>query len=229
MPLFAAAAPAFGGAVGGSLLAGTVTAAAAPTIGAGIGLGTAAASAGIGSTLMSALPYALMGVSAIGSMQSARSQVASGDSAAANAEYNAKVAEYNASVMEEDAKAAKLSSDYEADKLKREARRLEGRQRALYAKGGVTAEGSPLLVMAEDAGIAAKDIYMTRYSGTVKAQNYNSQANLLRSNASFYRYGGGVAQNTAQNSATGTLLSGLGNMGRTYFMSRMSTRGLLDA
>jgi hypothetical protein len=178
---------------------------------------------------MSAIPYALMGVSAIGALSGSQAQVQAGNASAATAEHNAQVAEYNARVMEENAKATELASEYEADKMKRESRRLEARQRTLYSAAGVTTEGSPLLVMAEDAGIAAKDIYMTRYSGRVKAQQYRSQAEVLKSNASFSRYTGQVAQLNAESQSTGTLLQGLGSMGRTFFMSRMASRGLLDA
>jgi hypothetical protein len=59
-----------------------------------------------------------------------------------------------------------IQAQTEAEKLRRERRLTAGRQRALYAKGGVdVSSGSPLEVMADTAAEYNKDIATTLTSG----------------------------------------------------------------
>lgn len=216
-------AAAFGGATAGaSILGGSIGAAALPTVGAGIGLGSVAAGGGtlaaIGSGVMSVLPFASMALTGISSVMGAKSQVQSGDAALQAAEYNAQVNEYNAKMLEDQAEAVKLSTNYKVAQEAKEHRRFLSFQKSRYAKAGVVIDsGSPLLNLNETAYLSAMDRFMTGYAGDLESTSLKNKANILRSNAGFARYQGDVAKSTADYSATGTLLSGLGKMGSTYF------------
>jgi hypothetical protein len=222
-------AAAFGGATAGaSILSGSIGAAALPTVGAGIGIGSAAAATGgtlaaLGSGVMSVLPFASMALTGLSSVMGAKAQMQSGDAALQAAEYNAQVNEYNAKMMEDQAEAVKLSTDYKVQQEAKQHRRFLSFQKSRYAKSGVVVDsGSPLLNLNETAYLSAMDRFMTEYAGDLEATTLRNKANVLRSNAGFVRYQGDVAKSTADYSATGTLLSGLGKMGSTYF-SRTGT------
>jgi hypothetical protein len=103
----------------------------------------------------------------------------------------------------------------------KEHRRFLSFQKSRYAKSGVVMDsGSPLLNLNETAYLSAMDRFMTGYAGDIEQTTLKNKANILKSNAGFLRYQGDVANTTADYSATGTLLSGLGKMGSTYLASR---------
>lgn len=66
--------------------------------------------------------------------------------------------DYNAGVARENA-------DFEATQLERKGEALKGQQRVMYAKAGVTNEGTPSSVMADTSLQLAKDVAAIRYKG----------------------------------------------------------------
>lgn len=70
--------------------------------------------------------------------------------------------DYNSGVARENA-------DFEAGQLERKGEALKGRQRVMYAKAGVTNEGTPSSVIADTSLQLAKDVAAIRYKGAKMA------------------------------------------------------------
>lgn len=194
----AAAAPAFGGAVGGSILAGTVTGAAAPTVGAGIGLGTAAA-AGSGLSLGSMLGLGAAGLSLVGNVMQGQNQ-----SDYANA--NADILDYNAKVERENAKAAMYAGEADKAKLARQKKIAVGQYLARQGASGFSMAGTPLSMLADMVSQYELDEETTMWNARTKAGQYRSQADI-------YNYSANAQRSKAKNALGGGLLSGLVSSG----------------
>jgi len=80
------------------------------------------------------MSYVAYGVMAVATAFSAYTSIQQGKQSAAWNEYNAKLAERNAQM-------ATMESEAAAERKRRETKSLVARQRALYGKAGVTAEG----------------------------------------------------------------------------------------
>lgn len=132
-----------------------------------------------------------MGGSALG----AYGQFQQGMAANATANYNARLREQQA-VLTEQAMATETTRAHE------DARRLKATQEAQYGtSGAVVSEGTPLLVLAEQAGLMEKDILNQRRNRTIEAQG-------LRSEAAMLRYEGKMARRAGNIGAVSTLLGG---------------------
>ena len=146
---------------------------------------------------MQALPYILLGASAIGTVFSARAQYQAGAAEEAGREYTAQITERKAA-QEELASREKL-------------RKLMAGQRALYAKAGVDiSSGSPLLVLAETAAEGEKEALAIRAGGLEEAE--------------LERYYGRQAGRAGKVRAAGTLLTGLGRAGAGYYAMSRKTK-----
>ena len=92
-----------------------------------------------------------------------------------------KMAEYNAAVMMQRAKATRQAMESETRLMAEGARRTTASQTAAYAKSGASISGgTPLLVLAEQAGKMQLDILEHRRNRMIEEQQYKSQAELLR-------------------------------------------------
>lgn len=109
-----------------------------------------------------------------------KGQYEAGKAAEAQAKSQAAWREYNAQLAEREAAEAQEAAAYEEKKFRRGGERLKARQRALYAKAGVTPEGSPLEVTAETAREIEMDALMIRRGGMVGYQRYTAEAALSR-------------------------------------------------
>jgi hypothetical protein len=99
-----------------------------------------------------------------------------GKTAAAQAKQEAAWHAYNAKVAEREAEAERKASEFEATQHKRQADKLLARQRALIGGSGVTAEGSPLLVMEDTAAQLALENANLRETGARRVSAFKSQA-----------------------------------------------------
>ena len=99
-------------------------------------------------------------ISAIGQIKSGQAQ--------------AQAAEYNANL-------AKMEAKAEEARRRRESSQVMGKMRAGRAKSGVTAEGTPLLVLAESAEMAELDALNARWSGETQSDMYRRKASSARS------------------------------------------------
>jgi len=86
----------------------------------------------------------------------------------------AQAAEYNANL-------AKMEAKAEEARRRRESKKVMGKMRAGRAKSGVTAEGTPLLVLAESAEMAELDALNARWSGETQSDMYKRKASSARS------------------------------------------------
>jgi len=152
---------------------------------------------------MAAIPYIVLGITALGTATSAIGQYQQGKA-------QKEAYEYNAAIERQNAIAAEKSAAHEEDLQREKADALKSRQRALYAKAGVDiTSGSPLLVMSEDMERAERDAQAIRYTGNVKKTQHLNQANM-------YGYYGEQAETAGRTGAFSTILGGIGSMGMNY-------------
>ncbi|MCM8784562.1 MAG: hypothetical protein NC818_07375 [Candidatus Omnitrophica bacterium] len=118
------------------------------------------------------------------------------------AEYNARVAELQAQQVE---RAQKL----EEYRLNRAKEALLGKQRALYAKAGVSLEGSPLEVLADTEAQYQLDLSVSRYNADVQKRRLGYEAGYQRYAGKQYMRAGYLGMGTTL-LTTGTKLGLLG-------------------
>ena len=108
------------------------------------------------------MAWAGLALSALGTVASASAQQ---QQAAAQA----KAANFNAAIVQQEAQSEK-------EKIYRESQVKLGKIQAARAKGGVSNEGTPLLVMAESQANAEADAYQIQYAANIEHSLYKSQA-----------------------------------------------------
>ena len=142
-------------------------------------------------------------VAVAGAGVSAYGQYQAGQAQKEMANYNAKLAE-NEAIAKEQATAA------ETQRMRSQKERALAAQRAGYAKSGsVITEGTPLLTMAEQAGLMELDILQMQRTGAMSAGASKSEASLSR-------YSGKQAATGAMWQTGGTLLQGAGSAYGNY-------------
>jgi len=109
-----------------------------------------------------------------------KGQYEAGKAAQRQAESEAALREYNAQLAEREAIEAQEAAAYEESKHRKAGERLKGRQRTLYAKAGVTFEGTPLDVMEQTAAELETDALMIRRGGLIGAQRLTAESQLQR-------------------------------------------------
>lgn len=140
--------------------------------------------------------------------------VAAGAGVAAYGQHQAGKAEekaqkYNAKVQQAQAESERKAGAYQARQIEEEGRRVQARQRLLYGASGITAEGSPLLLLEDTALQIQQDKQMAIYNAGRRGQ--------------FYEYGAGLSLMRGRQSKTagkigafGSLLGGVGQSAATY-------------
>lgn len=122
----------------------------------------------------------LIGGGATGLGLQMKGQYEAGKAAETQTKSQAAWNEYSARLTEREAAEAQEAAAYEEKKFRRGGERLKARQRVLYAKAGVTPEGSPLEVMEETAAELEMDALMIRRGGQLGYQRYTAEAGLER-------------------------------------------------
>ena len=156
-------------------------------------------------SLLAAGTWAAIGaVTAVaGTAVSVYGQVQSGKAQKATANYNARLAE-------NEAKAKEQQAHVESQQMQRQKERLQASQRAGFAKGGaMITEGTPLLLMAEQAGNAELDILNNQRNRAMEGVS-------LKSEASMQKYQGKQAARAANIGAGATALSGFGSAASSF-------------
>jgi hypothetical protein len=115
-------------------------------------------------------------------------------------------ADYNAAVSRRQAEYAQQTSAFEADLSRDRTKAIMAEQQAAYGKGGVTGEGTPLLVAVKTAQKAELDAQAIIYGGNVQAANFEAEAGLQTMLGQQQRQAGFMK-------AGGTLLTGIGTAG----------------
>ena len=120
---------------------------------------------------------------------------------------------YNAKLKEQQAKLTREAMATETAGAHRDARRMKATQEAGYASSGaVVGEGTPLLVLAEQAGAMERDILNDRRTRMLEEQGLQSEARMLR-------YEGKQAKKAGTIGAVSTLLGGAGQAGLSMLNS----------
>lgn len=138
--------------------------------------------------------------SVMGGMQQASAAQASGDAQAAAYNYNAQIAENNAIVAKQTA-AADAAQQHRVNSAQ------HGKLITQIISSGVALDtGTPLLILAEDAGQGELEKQKILYKGETQALNYRNEATLQR----FYgEQAQAAASNTASAATTGGILGGM--------------------
>jgi len=161
-----------------------------------VGFTIGGVTAASGAAVAGAFAGAAIGASVGGLALTAYGQHEAGQAAKATGKYNAKLAENEAIAKEQQA-------HIESMQMQKQKERLQAAQRAGFAKSGaVITKGTPLLLMAEQAGIAELDILNQQ-------RNRALEATALRSEASLSKFQGKQAAKAANIQAGTTLLGGL--------------------
>lgn len=155
-------------------------------------------------TLMQVLSVAGTVVSVIG-------QISSANAASNEAQFNADQAMYNAGIADINAQreieAAELEESMQRDRL----RRTVGSQNVARAKSGITQTGSSLFVQDDTIIQGELDALIIRNKGQLAANNYRSQGQIFRTQASQYKQQAKNAKTAGLLSAGATILGGVGN------------------
>jgi|SRR5262245_4548142 len=123
----------------------------------------------------------------------------------------AEAASYNKKVAENQAAYATQQAEIEAQNLAERQKRQRASQRVAIGASGIDEEGSPLLVEADTARQQARDLYLTRYGGEVRAHAAMEEAGLQT------LYGRQAQQAGAIGAGTALLSTGAGIVANTYY------------
>ena len=125
-----------------------------------------------------------------------------------------------ADAYEANADAVRAAGKFEKYKLRRAQEQMTSKQRALYAKSGVSMEGSPLEVMADSYAQYELDIAVNKYNTESEAKRLEAAAGASRTTgflkaggtlltaASGMSFGGGGTKAQTATQKTGVDLSG---------------------
>ena len=145
------------------------------------------------------------------------SQVQEGRAAKAQGKAEKKIAEFNAIQKEREARSRVQAASIAEERVSKQEKITKAQQRADFAKGGITLEGSPLDVLAETAGEFATERALTLREGTVASSLLKGEASMLRATgqlaadigrqkqtASFIKAGGTIIGTAAAVGSLGT-------------------------
>ncbi len=93
-----------------------------------------------------------------------------------------RASEFNVKSSIKQAELVKQSAAFDKVRAIKQKKTFLSRQRALYAKGGVRLEGSPLLVLADTAAILEQDIQIEEFNAQIEDSKLRTQAELYRMN-----------------------------------------------
>jgi len=101
-----------------------------------------------------------------------------------------KAARSSAAIMDRNAFQARAQAIAEERRLKRDRVRRQGQTRAAFGGAGVTLEGSPMEVLAEQAMEARENELLVLFAGEQRAIGSELEAQVLRDNATGFMMGG---------------------------------------
>jgi hypothetical protein len=164
---------------------------------------TTVASSSLWGTLGTALPYVAAGATALGALQQGSAAAASGQQASAEAAFNAQR-------LEERAADRSVAGAIEQDRVQRVSRLRQGQARANAAGSGLLVEGSPLEVLAFNAGEASREAAIVGMQTGMDVEDLLTQASIERTRGRVARRAGQDAQDSSFMRAGTALLTGPG-------------------
>ncbi len=158
-----------------------------------------------------------------GTAVTAVSAIEQGRAAKTQARAQEAIAERNAMLAERQALSERQAATVEAKLFAKEGKRLLARQKAAFAVSGVQiGRGTPLSVIVETAAeLKAEELTILR-EGAISASQRKSQAGIFRLQGKAAKQRGKAAGRAAVLSATGSILTGFGNVGIALKKRRVS-------
>lgn len=157
--------------------------------------------------MAAALPFIMVGMSVLGTMQGMQAAKKQGDAEAAAAKFNADASRRNAGI-------ARQQASQDAEAKRRDNVQKLGSIRAGYGAAGVTLEGSPLDVLEASARNAELDVQTIKYKGELRAIGYEDTATLED-------FSGATAKEAASDKASSILMSGAVKTGSSAYSMGM--------
>lgn len=127
------------------------------------------------------------------------------------------IANRNALLAEQQAEAEQQAAVAEAKQQEKAGEALKGRQRAVIAKAGVEARGTPLSVLVETAETLEAERLTILREGAISASQRQQQAGILRAQGAAAKARGKAAGRAANLAAAGTILTTVGTVGQSRF------------
>jgi len=141
-------------------------------------------------------------------------QIQQGKAAEAQGKSEQAILEHNARIAEEQAEDERTAAKTEAEKFAEQGRRLMGTQRVQLARGGVlSTEGTPALLLEQTAQELEQERLDILTEGFRRGEFRESEAFGLRFQGTSARASGSNIRRGSTLAATGTLLTGLGQVG----------------
>lgn len=134
----------------------------------------------------------------------------------------ASVANYNASIMKNEALRAEQEAREKARRMRDENERLLGTQRAAFGKAGVTSAGSPLMIMADTAGLAELAVADELYKADAQRSGLYTQASLEQYKGRLAQWNSGIEAAGAQWN-----INNAGALARPYLLQGMNEASAL--
>ncbi|KKN27531.1 hypothetical protein LCGC14_0863670 [marine sediment metagenome] len=158
---------------------------------------------------ISTLGWAVISMFA-GTAVSAFSSFQQGQAQSVMSGYNALIARQNADLTSKRMELAKTEKKIIEQRFRKKSERTLATQRASFAKAGVEAEGTPLIVAEETAAEIELDALAIRYAGTVEQSRLAAEQAGFEQADILSRMRGSQARIAGRLGAGSTLLTGLG-------------------
>ncbi len=153
----------------------------------------------------------------VGGSLTAAGQIQQGRAARAAVRTQDEIAQRNALLAERQAEAEQQAAAAEAKRQEREGEALKGKQRAVIAKAGVEARGTPLAVLVETAETLEAERLTILREGIISASQRRQQAGILRAQGTAAKARGKAAFRASRLAAGGTILTTVGTVGESRF------------
>lgn len=135
------------------------------------------------------------------------------------AQTQGKILKYQSQAAENQATSARQAAAIRAQQEQKRTDAIRARARANAGASGVeTGEGSPLLVMLENARQAQYETELIKYGGEIQSAGFETEAKLRTFESRAVRRAGMIGAGT-------TLLAGVGNAAGTYAKTKSSSSG----
>lgn len=143
---------------------------------------------------------------AVGGGLMAYGQVRQGQLAEAEGKAQKKIADFNAEQLDRQAKSRQQAAAIEEQRVSRQSKMFMGKQRAEFAKSGLTMEGSALEVLSDTAYQFSMDRNLTLRQGLLDADYMRSQGAIQRVQGKWAREYGKQQKTSSYLSAAGTAM-----------------------
>lgn len=161
--------------------------------------------------MAAAIPFIVMGLSAISAIMGAKQAQAQGQAASDAANSQSQAAEYNASIARQNAQTALEQGNANEEAQRRKARVALGAQRAAIAEAGIGTSGSASDLVRQSAAAAELDALNIRYGAQLQSTGYLNNAALDDWQARQYRKNASAATSAARLNAGASVLSSFGS------------------